>query len=65
MPDITMCPGGNCPMRETCYRYKAKPNDPWQSYFTETPFKMIEGKIDCDHYMELYNKKKNNESLDT
>ena len=63
MPDITMCPGGNCPMKETCYRYKAKPSE-YQSYFTETPFKMVEGKIECDYYMGLYNKKKKNESLD-
>lgn len=59
MPDITMCSGGNCPMKETCYRYKAKPSEFWQSYFTEIPFKMVEGKIECTHYMELYNNSKN------
>lgn len=61
MPDITMCPGGNCPMRETCYRHKATPSM-YQSYFMETPFKMIEGKIECDHYMEVYKKKNNDKS---
>ena len=56
MSDITMCSGGNCPMRETCYRYKAEPSE-YQSYFTETPYKMIEGKIECDHYWEIDIKK--------
>lgn len=64
MPDITLCPGNNCPMKETCYRYKATPSD-YQSYFMETPFKMIEGKIDCDHYMEVYKKKTDDKSSNT
>ncbi len=45
MPDITMCPGTNCPYKETCYRYTAKPSD-YQSWFMEAPIK--EGK--CDVY---------------
>lgn len=57
MPDITLCQSHNCPMRETCYRYKAKPSE-YQSYFVEPPYKMVEGKIECDYYMEIYNKKK-------
>ena len=44
-PDITMCPGTNCPHKETCYRYTAKPSD-YQSYFTEAPVK--DGK--CEMY---------------
>jgi hypothetical protein len=39
MPDITMCPGTNCPQKENCYRYTAKPCEYWQSYFVEPPFK--------------------------
>ena len=27
MPDITMCVGTGCPLRETCYRYMAEPNE--------------------------------------
>jgi hypothetical protein len=38
MPDITMCPGTNCPYKESCYRFTAKPNE-YQSYFIEPPFK--------------------------
>jgi len=57
MPDITMCPGDNCPMKETCYRYKATPSEYWQSYFTKPPFEMVEGKIECKHYWEINTKK--------
>ena len=45
MPDITMCLGTDCPYKETCYRYTAKPSD-WQSYFSVPPIK--DGK--CDMY---------------
>ena len=33
MPDITMCMEHACPRRMTCYRYMAKPNPHWQSYY--------------------------------
>ena len=37
MPDITMCRTRDCPKKECCYRYKAKPDEVWQSWsdFTE------------------------------
>jgi hypothetical protein len=31
MPDFSMCEGGNCPQKQNCKRYTAKP-DYWQSY---------------------------------
>lgn len=46
MPDITMCSGENCPHKEQCYRFTAKPSEFSQSYFVEPPIK--DGK--CDHY---------------
>ena len=46
MPDITMCPGTNCPQREKCYRFTAKPSEYMQSYFMKAPIK--DGK--CDMY---------------
>ena len=46
MPDITMCPGTDCPAKESCYRFKAKPDEHWQSYFMKAPIK--DGK--CDMY---------------
>jgi hypothetical protein len=46
MPDITMCPGTNCPQKEKCYRFTAKANEYMQAYFMEAPIK--DGK--CDMY---------------
>lgn len=43
MADITMCKGGDCPLKEQCYRYKATMSF-YQSYFVEPPFK--DGKCD-------------------
>ena len=47
MPDITMCKGEDCPMKETCYRFTANANEFMQSYFMNAPIK--EDKT-CDHY---------------
>ena len=44
-PDITMCPGTDCPHKEKCYRYTANPIE-YQSYFMEAPIK--QGK--CEMY---------------
>ncbi len=51
MPDITMCKGGSCSIKETCYRFKVIPNPARQSYFSTPPF-IIEknSKIDCKYY---------------
>jgi len=46
MPDITMCPGTDCSQKEKCYRFTAKPDEYWQSYFIEAPIK--DGK--CEYY---------------
>ena len=45
MPDITMCFGKDCPYKEDCYRYTAKP-DEYQAYFSNPPIE--DGK--CDYY---------------
>jgi len=39
MSDITKCKGTNCQVKEHCYRYTAKANKLWQSYFVEPPIK--------------------------
>lgn len=39
MSDITKCKGTDCPVKEQCYRYTAKANELWQSYFVEPPIK--------------------------
>lgn len=46
MPDITMCEGIDCHLKENCYRHKAKPSELWQSYFSESPIKDDK----CDYY---------------
>ena len=55
MPDITMCKGDNCPIKETCYRFAATPSKWRQSYFAETPIKEDNT---CDHFMEIWDKSK-------
>jgi len=59
MPDITMCSGKDCPLKETCYRYKAKP-DEYQSYFMEAPYNDGE----CNHYWEIKKSSKVSKKLD-
>ncbi len=37
MLDVTMCPGGACPLRQRCFRYRAVP-DERQEWFGAVPF---------------------------
>ena len=50
MPDITMCKGQIgaiiCPYKDKCYRYTAKADELYQSFFVGLPLK--DGK--CDYY---------------
>jgi len=32
MADISMCNGKDCPISESCYRFTAPTNEPWQGY---------------------------------
>ena len=32
MPDITMCNNEVCPIKDTCYRHTATPDEFWQSW---------------------------------
>jgi len=49
MPDITMCTGGNCPQKKTCWRHIATPSEYRQSYFVIPPFEEEKG---CEYYSE-------------
>lgn len=40
-----------CPMKETCYRYKAVASEHWQSYFIGVPYD--KEKEDCEHYWKM------------
>jgi len=52
MPDITMCKGGSCSIKEKCYRFKAFPSEFRQSYFKTAPFVIRNGRIECVHFIK-------------
>lgn len=52
MPDITMCTGDKCNLKDTCYRFTAIPNEYRQAYFITPPVKNNE----CNKYLEYCNK---------
>jgi len=48
--DGTKCSGIGCNLRFACYRFKAIPNEEYQSYFKEPPVKN-EGEVSqCDYF---------------
>jgi hypothetical protein len=51
MADICKCKGFSCPLKNTCYRYLARPSQ-LQSYFAEQPT-INENTNRCDHYWEV------------
>jgi len=55
MPDITKCEDKDCPLKESCYRFTAKPSEYRQSYFVETPYNK-ETK-ECDYYWDNKDRK--------
>ena len=54
MPDIAMCKGGECTIKESCYRYTAEPGSR-QTYFGCPPYKEKMGGTACEYYW--YNRK--------
>lgn len=50
MSDITMCPGTDCPMKQSCRRFTATANEFRQSYFLDPPYHINEGGFSCDMY---------------
>lgn len=46
MPDIAMCADKDCPSRETCHRFTAKPDEMLQTY---GDFRRGDRER-CDHY---------------
>jgi hypothetical protein len=49
MPDITMCVGGSCPLKNDCYRFRALPSPHRQSFFMNVPY----SKDQCMGYWPL------------
>jgi hypothetical protein len=56
MPDICMCEGGECPKRQECYRFKAKPDEYLQSYFLEPPYNRETG--ECEYFWQIEPKRR-------
>jgi hypothetical protein len=48
-----MCSGFECPLKETCYRYKATRSD-WQSYLSEVPYDATTNS--CDYHLAIWKK---------
>jgi hypothetical protein len=53
MPDITKCEGTICPLKNKCYRFRAKDSPEFQWYFAEVPFLMQ--KHGCDEFLDITN----------
>lgn len=56
MPDITMCCNYDCPLKEKCYRYRAIPDEYWQSFamFKPETYSIGIGMITkCEHFWEV------------
>lgn len=60
MPDISKCTGqliypyGKiCPLRESCYRYTARPSEYYQSYFVDAPFIIEPDGVSCEHFWKI------------
>lgn len=49
MTDISMCLGGDCTLKNDCYRYRAIPNEYRQSMFRKPPYK--DG--GCDKFWDI------------
>jgi hypothetical protein len=47
-----MCANDKCPLKETCYRFKATPNT-YQTYSSYTYELDPRGKVVCDGYMKI------------
>lgn len=53
MPDISMCKNSICPLKEQCYRFKAKPSDLNQAYMQFVFFVDHEGKVSCEDFRQI------------
>lgn len=57
MPDICMCEGGDCSLKESCLRYIIRPSEFMQSYFVNPPYQEKDGKQNCEYYWEVKTEK--------
>lgn len=59
MADISMCEGTECPWKNKCYRFIAKPNEFRQSYYAEVPGRMIDEVFTCEGFWAVEETKQN------
>jgi hypothetical protein len=52
MPDISMCENISCPLKESCYRYTATPDEYRQTY-GEFEYKIVDGVAICKYKIEI------------
>lgn len=52
MPDISMCTGKGCPIKDTCYRHTAKVSEYERQSFFVTPPVKADGT--CEYWMEIW-----------
>lgn len=53
MVDYCLCKGGECPIKEKCYRYRAKWDDYIQSYFITPPYLLkLEEVYNCKQWFD-------------
>jgi hypothetical protein len=50
MPDITLCHGFECPIKEKCKRFTAKPSEHWQAYFLNPPYTITDKVFECNMF---------------
>lgn len=50
MPDITMCTGAGCPLKNRCYRFRAQTHGR-QDYFGRSPYDAASGR--CDDFWDV------------
>ena len=53
MPDITMCTGYVCPLRDSCYRFTATPSEYRQSYFVSAPYIDEPDGTSCEYFWKI------------
>ena len=63
MSDIMMCNGTDCVVKDKCKRFTSKPNEQWQSYFSEPPFEVKDSVFTCDFFLLGHDKTMTLESL--
>ena len=53
MSDITKCTGGDCPIKQKCYRFIVKPDKYDDYYFDRPPFEIRNSHVICEHFKNI------------